>query len=234
MSQQSVQVSCSESSLLALYPHISGSYDDQPSSDITLRFGGNQEVHAHKIVLKAVSGVWNRAFQSKFPISMEDKYDIQGHSDVVVHAVICFIYGMALWAKPHEITESGQLDYLFAVFDFANQFEIRSLGQAVTQRVVQLMKTYQIKPGYIGVSHLRDYTGVDEGRKKFGVVISRTAELYINNDVADKSLMTGVIDACLAYCDNIKWMEDNLKLSSLIGKHDAFSGRLLRVFSSKQ
>jgi hypothetical protein len=213
MAQSSVGTPCNR---LALYPHLWNSYNDQLSSDITLCFAENEEDYSHEIILRAVSGVWNQAFQSKLPISTQDKYYIQGHSSIAIHSVMRCIYGTALWTRPDGITDKGQLDYLFDVFNLANEYEIRSLGQAVTERVVQLMETYRIRPGYIDVSHLRDYTGVDEGIKEYGVVISKTAELYINNDVGDRSLMNGVLDACFAQCDSIKWMEENLHLSSLV------------------
>jgi hypothetical protein len=209
---------------------MSDRYNDEATSDITLCFGENEKVHAHKIILKAASGVWNQAFNSKLPISASDKYHIEGHSNVVIHAMLRHVYGMPLDAKPIDIPKEGRIDYLFDVFDIANEYQIPSLGEAVTERVVQLMDASRIKPARINGSVAGNYTGVDEGKRKFCAVISRTAELYMGNNVADKSLMNGVLDACFDRVKEIVWLEDELKLSSLIEKHDPFCGRLLKLF----
>jgi hypothetical protein len=98
---------------------MSDRYNDEATSDITLCFGENEKVHAHKIILKAASGVWNQAFNSKLPIATQDSYDIQGHSDLVVHAMLRHVYGMPFDGNPPEISEEGRLDYLFDVFAIA-------------------------------------------------------------------------------------------------------------------
>jgi hypothetical protein len=90
------------------------------------------------------------------------------------------------------------------------------------------MKTYLIFPETCGYTHPHTI----RARSKFGVVISKTVDLYTNNDVADETLMNGVVEACFTHCKNIKLMEHCLDLSALIGKHDPFSGRLLRLLIS--
>lgn len=214
------------------YPHMSDSYNDQTTSDITLCFGDNQ-VHLHKIILKAASGVWHQAFNSKLPVSIRNEYHIQGHSDLVVYAMLQYIYGKPLDANPPEISESGRLDYLFDVFAIANEYQIPSLGEAVTERVIQLMKRYPIErrqPTFFNVS---SDTEIAKGKKMFGAIMSRTADFYINNDVADKSLMNGVLNTCFSLVQNMKWLEENLDIVTLVGKHDPFCGRLLQLYLPK-
>jgi hypothetical protein len=128
------------SSLRPFYPHMSDSYNDQTYSDITLCFGANEKVYAHKVVLKAASGVWNQAFNSKLPISTKDRYYIEGYSNPVVYAMLRHVYGMPVDAQPSGITEAAQLDYLFDVFAIANEYQIPSVGEALTERVVQVMR----------------------------------------------------------------------------------------------
>jgi hypothetical protein len=137
------------------------------------------------------------------------------------------VYGMSLEVKPSDVPEEDQLDYLFDVFTAANEYQISSLGEAVSERVVQLMKTYSLERTLIGLG----YNTIEtiERRKNYGAVISKTVELYVNNNVADKSLMNGVLDACLARLGSITGLEEYLHLSSLIGKHDPFCGRLLEL-----
>ncbi|KAI4854573.1 hypothetical protein E4T44_00081 [Aureobasidium sp. EXF-8845] len=219
------------STFRTFYPHMSDSFNDQATSDIVLCFGDNEKVYAHKIILKAASGVWKQAFNSKLPISTQSTYDIEGYSDRVVYAMLRHIYAMSLEANSSVVPKEGQLDYLFDVFIAANEYQIPSLGEAVTQRVVQLMKTYTIEKYW---THRGSYTiETAEGRKSNGAVISKTVELYANNIMADRSLMNGVLDACLARFEDIAGLEEYLHISSLIGKHDPFSGRLLELHSSK-
>jgi hypothetical protein len=89
---------------------MSDSYNDQATSNITLGFGDNAKVYAHKVILKAASGVWNQASNSKLPISTQATYEIQGHSDFVVHTMLRHVYGMSLDAKPLGIGEEGRVD----------------------------------------------------------------------------------------------------------------------------
>lgn len=215
--------------LRPFYPYMSDSYNDQDTSDIALCFGDNR-VHLHKIILKAASGLWNQAFRSKLPISTNNEYHIQGHSDLVVHTMLQYIYGKPLDARPPEVPENGRLDYLFDVFGIANEYQIPSLGAAVTERVIQLMKMYPIekKPNTFFIVY--SDAEVAEGKKMFRAIMSKTADFYINNNVADKSLMDGVLDACFTLVKNIKWLEENIDLVPLIGKHDPFSGRLLQLY----
>jgi hypothetical protein len=212
---------------------MSDSYNDQATSDITLCFGDNEKIYAHKIILKAASGVWNQAFKSKLPISTQANYDIQGHSDLVVSTMLRHVYGMPLDVKTLELSEDDQVDYLFDVFAIANEYQIPSLGEAVTEHVIWLMKTYSLEPRWNYTRKVVDYTANAGNIKKFGVAVSRIAELYINNDIADKSLMNGVLDHCFTRCDDMKWMEEHLHISSLIGAHDPFAGRLLQLYLPK-
>jgi hypothetical protein len=210
---------------------MSDSYNDQATSNITLCFGDNEKVYAHKVILKAASEVWNQAFNSKLPISTQATYDIQAHSDLVVHTMLRHVYGMSLDAKPLGIGEEGRVDYFFDVFAIANEYQIPSLGEAVTQRVVEYMKTHRLQEGYIRTGAPVDpTTGLDTGNQKVALVISKTAELYANNNVADKSLMIGVADACFDSSTSLRWMEKNLHMISIVEKHDSFSGRLLRLY----
>jgi len=73
-------------------------------------------------------------------------------------------------------------------------------------------------------------TEIAEGKKMFGTIMSKTADLYINNNVADKSLMNGVLSTCFELVRNLKWLEENLDIISLIGQHDPFCGRLLQLY----
>lgn len=180
------------SGLRSFYPHMGDSYNDETTSDIALCFGDNR-VHLHKIILKAASGVWNQAFNSKLPVSTNAEYHIQGHSDLVVYTMLQYIYGKPLDARPPEVTENGRLDYLLDVFGIANEYQIPSLGEAATERVVQLMKMYPIEKKPNTFFRVYSDAEVAEGKKMFGAVMSKTADLYINNNIAHKSLMNGVI-----------------------------------------
>jgi hypothetical protein len=93
------------------------------------------------------------------------------------------------------------------------------------------MKTHRLQEGYIRTGAPVDpTTGLDTGNQKVALVISKTAELYANNNVADKSLMIGVADACFDSSTSLRWMEKNLHMISIVEKHDSFSGRLLRLY----
>jgi hypothetical protein len=218
------------SGLRTFYPYINDSYDDQTSSDITLCFGENEKVYAHKIILKAASGVWKQAFNSKLPISTQDTYNIQGHSNLVTYTMIRYIYGIPLDPEPSSMSEAAQLDYLLEVFAIANEYHIPSLGQAITERAIQLMKSCVLDPETIRTSCYYPDLRAEADRKTFGAILSRTADLYINNNVADKSLLNGVLDTCFARCTDLKWMEEHLQISALIGKYDPFAGRLLQLY----
>ncbi|KAG9857576.1 hypothetical protein KCU98_g1038, partial [Aureobasidium melanogenum] len=96
MSSSTAQAS---SDLLVRYPYIT-SYNDKTTSDVTLCFGDNEKVHAHKVILKGVSGVFNTAFDSQFPVALKTEYLIEGHSNAVVYAMLKHIYGSPLEAPP--------------------------------------------------------------------------------------------------------------------------------------
>jgi hypothetical protein len=208
-------------------------YNDQTSSDITLCFGDNNKFYAHKIILQAVSGVWNRAFRSQLPTSTPNEYDIDEHADPIVYAMLRFVYGTPLDANPPEGPIEGRLNYLFGIFMIANEYQIPSLGEAVTERVVQLMQTCVIEEKTDRLFDFYEGTEFIGGRDKFGAIISRTAGLYINNNVEDKSLMNGVASAFSAHVEDFERLDRNLDIPSLIGKHDPFWGRMLQLYLPK-
>jgi hypothetical protein len=175
--------------------------------------------------------VWKQAFNSRLPTFSRDTYDIQGHSGLVVHTRLRYIYGMPSELYPTEISEKGRLDYLFDVFAIANEYQVPSLGNAVIEQVAQLMESYAIYQA--ATAHENSFfarLSVQSGRKKFGAVMSRTVDFYIKNDGADKSLMNGVLDTCFASVKNLKWLEQHVHISSLIAKYDPFAGRLLQLY----
>jgi hypothetical protein len=115
MTQSSVE---SVPSHRTFYPHMRDSYNDRATSDITLCFGENEKVYAHKVILRAASGVWNQAFNSKLLVSTQGHYDIQGHSDVVIYAMLRLVYGIPLEEEPSGIPEDDRIDYFFGVLPF--------------------------------------------------------------------------------------------------------------------
>ncbi|KAG9527734.1 hypothetical protein KCU93_g4862, partial [Aureobasidium melanogenum] len=222
MSPSTAQAS---SGLLVRYPYISASYNDKTTSDVTLCFGDNEKVHAHKVILKGVSGVFNTAFNSQFPIALKTEYLIEGHPNAVVYAMLKHIYGAPLQAQPGMASVEDQIDHLFSIFAIANEYEIPSLGEAATQRILQIMKTCCIDPN---ATFIAPKVWVLQERKRFGSIVAKTAQLYINHEIADESLMEGVIEACFELTPGLVWLEDNVDICSLVGRLDAFSGRLLR------
>lgn len=140
------------------------------------------------------------------------------------------IYGKPLDAASSGVSEEGWLDHLFDVYDIANEYQIPSLGEAITERVVQLMQTCPIDSRHNTFFTAYDNNDIARGRKMFSTIMSRTADLYINNNVADKTLMNGVLNTCFAMVRNLPWLEQNLDISSLIGQHDPFCGRLLQLY----
>ncbi|KAI4717439.1 hypothetical protein E4T48_06350 [Aureobasidium sp. EXF-10727] len=201
--------------VLVRYQYLSASYNDKLDSDIVLRFGDNERVYAHKVVLKGASGVFNRAFNGQFPIATQPEYHIEGHSDVVVYAMLRYIYGSPLDPQPSGFPAHEQIDRLFGVFAIANEYQIPSLGEAVTHRVVKIMRSCAMH-------------GTQKDKELFGTIVAKAAELYIKNSIADQSLMDGVLNACFALTPGIQWLEENINISSIIEPLDPFCGRLLR------
>lgn len=213
------------SSLLVRYPYLGASYNDKTTSDITLCFGNDERIHAHKVILKGVSGVFHTAFNSQLPIAFQTEYKILGSSDAVVYAMVKYIYGSPLEAPPGMVSVEDQIDYLFNIFAIANEYEIPSLAEAATQGIFQTMKSCCIDAHSSFVSP-REW--VLQERERFGSIVAKTAHLYINHDIADQSLMTGVIEACFELTPGLLWLEDNINITSMIEALDPFSGRLLR------
>ncbi|KAI4724345.1 hypothetical protein E4T49_07927 [Aureobasidium sp. EXF-10728] len=201
--------------VLVRYPYLNASYNDKSDSDIILRFGDNERVHAHKVVLKGASGVFNTAFNGQFPIATQPEYHIEGHSDVVVYAMLRFIYGSPLDPQPSGVSADERIDYLFGVFAIANEYQIPSLGEAVTHRVVKIMRSCAMH-------------GTQKDKELFGTIVAKAAELYIKNSIADQSLLDGVLNACFRLTPGIQWLEENINISSIIEPLDPFCGRLLR------
>lgn len=213
------------SGLLVRYPYISASYNDKTTSDLTLCFGDNEKIHAHKVLLQGASGVFNRAFNSLLPVATKTEFQISEHPSAVVYAMVKYIYGSPLEAPPGMVAVEDQIDYLFNIFAIANEYEIPSLGEAATQRIFQIMKMC-----YIDSSSLRliPCDQVLQERKQFGSIVAKTAHLYMNYEIADRCLMDGVIEACFELTPGLVWLEDNIHLSGIIEALDPFSGRLLR------
>jgi hypothetical protein len=205
------------------------SYNNQATSDTILCFGENEEVYAHKVILKAASGISKQAFDSKLPVSTQEHCDIQGHSDVVNYAMIRLVYGIPLEEEPPGISEDDRIDYFFDLFAIANEYQIPSLGEAVTEQVVEIMNSYHIQDRS-GTTHPVYIERILEDRKKFAAVFEKTAELYINHEMADRSLMDGVLKACHKENLYLKRIQDFIDITSLIGKHDPFCARLLRLY----
>jgi hypothetical protein len=123
------------STFRSFYPHMSDSYNDQATSDIILCFGDSEKVYAHKVILKAASGVWKQAFNSKLPISTSSTYNIQGHPDFVIYTMLRHVYGMPLVVKRFGVSEKAQIDYLFDVFAIANDIRFLRLAR-LSQKVL--------------------------------------------------------------------------------------------------
>ncbi|KAH0374112.1 hypothetical protein KCU65_g322, partial [Aureobasidium melanogenum] len=183
------------SGLLVRYPYLGASYDDKTTSDVTLRFGDNEQVHAHKVILKGASGVFHTAFNSQLPTASKNEYKILGYSDAVVYSMVKHISRSPL-ETPHggDVEVGDQIDYLFSIFAIANEYEIPSLAEAATQRIFQIMKSCCIDANLS--FFIEPTNSVLQERKTFGSIVAKTAHLYINHDIADRSLMNGVIEAC--------------------------------------
>ncbi|KAI5273683.1 hypothetical protein E4T47_02995 [Aureobasidium subglaciale] len=127
---------------------LPGSYNDKKSSDIALCFGDGRNVYAHRILLQGASEVFHTAINSMLPIATQDTYDIPGYCGLIVDTMIRHIYGMALDFKPAGIPPNDRLKYLFDIFHIANEYQMPSLGQAVTQtvfeRIIKLLKICQM------------------------------------------------------------------------------------------
>ncbi|KAG9945931.1 hypothetical protein KCU85_g6827, partial [Aureobasidium melanogenum] len=211
--------------LMVRYPYLGASYNDKTASDVTLCFGNDEKVFAHKVILKGASGVFHTAFNSQLPVAFKTEYLIEGYPDAVVHAMLKYIYGSSLEALPDMAPMEYQIDYFFGIFAIANEYEISSLAEAATQGIFQIMKSCCIA-AYSSSITPREW--VLPERKKFGEIVAKAAHLYINHDVADKSLMNGVIEACFELTPGLVWLEDNINITSMIEASDPFSGRLLR------
>ncbi|THX99415.1 hypothetical protein D6D03_07198 [Aureobasidium pullulans] len=210
--------------VLARYPHLHDSYNDQKLSDIVLCFG-DDKIYAHRIILKGVSGVFHTAFNSQLPVATQDTYQVEGYSGTTVHAMLQHIYGMTLTSKPTDIAAGGELDHLFDVYLIGNEYQISSLCEAAAERIVELM-------GPCTLDHPVGRRFLAEG-ETVRAIITKTAELYSFHELAYTSLLDAVIKALFPKFHSMDSLERLLEISALLEKPEKFSARLIRCFSRR-
>ncbi|TIA08374.1 hypothetical protein D6C80_09244 [Aureobasidium pullulans] len=99
--------------LLAYFPCISESCNNEKLSDITICFR-EEKVYAHKVILSSVSGVSSAAFESYVSIATSSTYQVSGYSDVVVYAMLRHMYGFPFDEECDEIPGEEQFNYLLS------------------------------------------------------------------------------------------------------------------------
>ncbi|THY20432.1 hypothetical protein D6D01_06748 [Aureobasidium pullulans] len=171
-------------------------YNNEKLSDITICFG-EVKIHAHKVILSSDSRGFSAAFESQLSIATSSSHQVSGYSDVVVYAMLRHIYGFPLDEECDEIAGEEQFDYLFEIFLIANEYQIPSLAEAATALIVDPMFECKLD---LSTGQFRSLWVKDMFKK----IIARTAELYIQHNDADKSLLDKVIKVSLEMMGSIE------------------------------
>ncbi|KAH0026437.1 hypothetical protein KCU78_g4368, partial [Aureobasidium melanogenum] len=211
------------------YPYLQDSYDNAMLSDVVLCFGG-ERVYAHKVTLMAASGVFKATFNSNFPVANKGTFEVNGHSNNAVYAMLQHIYSKPPGGPAPVRDFDEELDHHIVVFSIGNEYEIESLCQFSARDVVWMIRLiprpdalplhYQKWPPDAKFSH---------SRQQFSQILERTATLYINSSIADQSLLDAVISTYFDIFPGLGWMKCQLELSGMLERMDVFSPRLIRA-----
>ncbi|KAG9666503.1 hypothetical protein KCU99_g9724, partial [Aureobasidium melanogenum] len=121
------------------YPYLQDNYDNAMLSDVVLFFGGDR-VYAHRVILMSASGVFKAAFNSKFLVANKGIFEINGHSNNAVYAMLHHVYSKPPGKSAPARTFDEELDHHFAVFSIGNEYEIESLCQSSARDVVRMIR----------------------------------------------------------------------------------------------
>ncbi|CAD0090239.1 unnamed protein product [Aureobasidium mustum] len=196
----------------ARYPYLQNSYNNAMLSDVVICFE-DERVYAHKVAVMAASGVFNAAFNSKFPVADQGTFEIKGYSTDVVYAMLRHIY-----SKPPEEPSPArgleeELEHHFAIFLIANEYEIQSLCRSSAQSVVQMIKSIPLPnplPWYY--QKWPSEERYSRSREQLSLILVRTATLYIDSKIADTSLLDTVLQTYFDLFSDLDSMKRHLKL----------------------
>ncbi|THX46693.1 hypothetical protein D6D06_09972 [Aureobasidium pullulans] len=209
-------------------PNFQHLYDNPFLSDVTLSFGDHR-IKAHKAILIGYSKVFLTAFTSKLPTTTEGVYEIEGHDSDLVLDMIKHIYGFPEWTiEPPIPEEKARIYYLQDMFLLANEYEVTTLSALVAGNFAEMLQDFRkdccVHYGREGRSCR--YLDTSSSRN-ISMVVREVAELYHDNNIADKSLMHGVLDALLDIGPGYEWLEDCLQITDLLQGMDEFLAELI-------
>ncbi|THY85796.1 hypothetical protein D6C93_08107 [Aureobasidium pullulans] len=209
-------------------PNFQHLYDNPFLSDVTLSFGDHR-IKAHKAILIGYSKVFLAAFTSKLPTTTEGVYEIEGHDSDLVLDMIKHIYGFPEWTiYPPNPEEKARIYYLQDMFLLANEYEVATLSALVAGNFAEMLQDFRVD---CYVHYGREGIGCryldTSSSRNISMVVREVAELYHDNNIADKSLMHGVLDALLDIGPGYEWLEDCLQITDLLQGMDEFLAKLI-------
>ncbi|KEQ76464.1 hypothetical protein M436DRAFT_60297 [Aureobasidium namibiae CBS 147.97] len=144
-------------------------YNNVHQSDVVIRCG-NREIHAHKALLMARSGLFYTAFSSKFPVAHAGTYKIEGHEPELVDCMIRFICDAPL-DEAYKAASGSLHNRALRLFMITNEYQVPEMGRVLTRYLV-------------------DYC--DGHVKRLRRILGQVAALYQDHVIADRSLINGV------------------------------------------
>lgn len=209
-------------------PNFQHLYDNPFLSDVTLSFGDHR-IKAHKAILIGYSKVFLAAFTSKLPTTTEGVYEIEGHDSDLVLDMIKHIYGFPEWTiMPPNPEAKARIYSLQDMFLLANEYEVATLSALVAGNFAEMLQDFRVD---CYVHYGREGRGCryldTSSSRDISMVVREVAELYHDNNIADKSLMHGVLDALLDIGPGYEWLVDCLQITDLLQGMDEFLAELI-------
>jgi len=154
-------------------------YNNVHQSDVVIRCG-NREIHAHKALLMARSGLFYTAFSSKFPVAHASTYEIEGHEPELVECMIRYLYDAPL-DEAYKAASGSLHNRALRLFMMTNEYQVPELGRVLTRYLVDYCDGHVKRLG-------TDAMYLFMLRR----ILGQVAALYQDNVVADRSLINGI------------------------------------------
>lgn len=195
-------------------------YKSELLSDVVISFG-DEKVPAHKVILMGAS----RKLQALLQDQSVDSIDVSAHEPEVVHAMLRWMYGYS-WAghlnpkKYAQRTFAQKTEFAIKVFLIANEYQIKSLGMAITKYFVDSLSARMIN-GRPNCPSMYPAAGAEVGE-----VIKQLLELYRDSKDIDRMLLHGVVDFCST--SNLWRFKKDCDIMKLLETYEPFSARMMR------
>ncbi|KEQ84495.1 hypothetical protein M438DRAFT_365394 [Aureobasidium pullulans EXF-150] len=164
-------------------------YKSELLSDVVISFG-DKKVPAHKVILMGAS----RKLQALLQDQSVDSIDVSAHEP--------------------EVTE-----FAIKVFLIANEYQIKSLGMAITKYFVDSLSARMIK------QRPNCHSMYPAAGAEVGEVIKQLLELYRDSKGIDRMLLHGVVDFCTT--SNLWRFKKDCDVMKLLETYEPFSARMM-------